>query len=180
MDAIFPALARIAFTFPPLRTVLAMAKQATMPQKPPKTGGDDLDDGLELDDGLLATSDDEGVEDDDEAPRRPADLDDEDAFEAGDDWPILRPGRSEPVAGVKRRNGPDGDDDEDADEGAGGSSSTADAAADKKRRKKEKEKARKAKVSSQLVDRMRKEIDLDPADAECANSATSRSIVLDS
>jgi protein CMS1 len=93
-----------------------------------KTGGDDLDDGLELDPDLLASSEPENGEereddlyDDGAEGDNDAGLDDEnDEEEAG-------------AGGKKRKAAEDLDDEE--------------RKAEKKRRKKEKEKARKAKVS---------------------------------
>jgi protein CMS1 len=101
---------------------------AQTPAKVAKTGGDDLDDGLELDPGLLASSDneDEGsdlgsdVDIGDEETRAAVDEDDDEEDEGVD-------------VGEKRKRDV-GDDDEDA------------AAAEKRRRKREKFKERKAKV----------------------------------
>ena len=100
-----------------------MARPATT--QPGKTGGDDLDDGLELDPDLLAASDEEGgagsVVDDEEIDRESGDLEDDN----GDaDQEVAEQGR--------KRKTEEGDDP---------------AAAEKKRRKKEKEKERKARVS---------------------------------
>lgn len=101
--------------------------------KPPKTGGDDLDDGLELDEGLLAaeSSDEEGIAapvplpedgDEDEGEGIYVEEDDEDEERTP----------PETVSGVKRK-AETGEDEEARKE-------------EKKKRKKEKEKARKAKV----------------------------------
>ncbi|OCF56553.1 protein CMS1 [Kwoniella mangroviensis CBS 10435] len=101
---------------------------------PPKTGGDDLDDGLELDPDFLAASDEEGG----------SEVEGEDGIsERGDgELPPLEGEEDEivrsPIAESKKRlieevEADDGEDDEEAKK------------ADKKKRKKEKEKERKAK-----------------------------------
>jgi len=101
--------------------------------KPKKlvTGGDDLDDGLELDPTLLASSDAEEEGGDEGGQLN----DEEEELLPGDD---RVDGDEDVRAGVKRKAGED-DDDEDGDEG--------DAKAEKKKRRKEREKERKAKVS---------------------------------
>jgi protein CMS1 len=99
-----------------------------------KTGGDDLDDGLELDPELLAPSDGSDVEGEevDVDEMRVDGVDEEDEVDDGD----LQEDEEEPRkrAGVKRKV-------ENLDEDA--------KAEEKKRRKKEKEKERKARVCSQ-------------------------------
>jgi hypothetical protein len=108
---------------------------ATTKHQPVVGGGDDLDDGLELDPTMLADSDVEGGSDD-EAPVGGAVLEDEeDAFDLQQD--------DEEVVDE------DGEEDRPQEEGskkrkAGGES---EAELEKKRRKKEKEKERKARVS---------------------------------
>lgn len=122
---------------------LASVRQRTMAQetlsKAPKTGGDDLDDGLELDPELLASD----AEDDGEV-----DVDEDDGEEGvyeGDDLSGHEDGEREKATGVGKKRKAEADDQreqgetEHVDEEA--------RMADKKRRKKEKEKARKAKVS---------------------------------
>ena len=107
---------------------------AQIPAKTAKTGGDDLDDGLELDPGLLASSDNEdegsevGSDADigDEETRAAVDEDDEEQDEGVD-------------VGEKRKRDV-GDEDEDS------------AAAEKRRRKREKFKERKAKVRDGVQD----------------------------
>ncbi|GFZ42443.1 hypothetical protein JCM24511_00158 [Saitozyma sp. JCM 24511] len=105
--------------------------------KAPKTGGDDLDDGLELDPELLASD----AEDDGEV-----DVDEDDGEEGvyeGDDLSGHEDGEREKATGVGKKRKAEADDQreqgetEHVDEEA--------RMADKKRRKKEKEKARKAK-----------------------------------
>jgi len=95
--------------------------------KSQNTGGDDLDDGLELDPELLAESD------DDEG----GSVDVEDLLEMTDEED-----KGPKVSGQKRKvdDDDDGSDDEDMDEDA--------KKADKKKRRKEKDKERRAKVSS--------------------------------
>lgn len=91
-------------------------------QKQQHTGGDDLDDGLELDPGLLAESDDEDG----------ASVDVEDLLEMTDEED-----KGPKVSGQKRK-ADDDDDSESMDEDA--------KKADKKKRRKEKDKERRAKV----------------------------------
>lgn len=115
-----------------------MAQEIT--EKTVKTGGDDLDDGLELDPDLLASSDIEdaasdlesefdGGEQQDQAPEGESPL----VFE-GEETEIAM----SPVPEVKKRKAEDVEGEGEQDEEA--------TKAEKKRRKKEKEKERKAKV----------------------------------
>lgn len=108
------------------------SKMAQTTKKQPKqdiTGGDDLDDGLELDPDLLASSDNE----DEDLLDRDADIGDEETRpEVDDDEGDEEPGAD---VGEKRKR----DEGEDMDE--------EERKAEKKRRQKEKFKERKAKVS---------------------------------
>jgi len=113
----------------PTRIARYTIKMAQVPAKTAKTGGDDLDDGLELDPELLASdnedeSDAEFENDADigeEETRVAVDEDSEDEADGGAD------------VGEKRKRDGDGEED--------------DAAAEKRKRKREKFKERKAKVS---------------------------------
>ena len=106
---------------------------ASKPGKKAPTGGDDLDDGLELDTDMLASSD----ADENDIADRDADIGDEEtrAEEDDDDEDDLGP-----EAGEKRKR-----DDEDEDGEAG--QDEEERKAEQRRRKKEKFKERKAKVS---------------------------------
>lgn len=97
--------------------------------KPDITGGDDLDDGLELDPDLLASSDNE----DDDIPDQDADIGDEETRPEVDEDEEDEESGAE--VGEKRKR--DGAEDMDEEERK----------AEKKRRQKEKFKERKAKVS---------------------------------
>jgi protein CMS1 len=115
---------------------------------PQKTGGDDLDDGLELDPNLLASSDVEDENSDDER----GELDEgEDLGESEDGQGEGRTdGTSELVDG-EDENVPEGTKDETVGSAANkkrkaSPAGEVDDAAEKKRRKKEKEKERKARV----------------------------------
>jgi hypothetical protein len=101
-------------------------------QKHQNTGGDDLDDGLELDPGLLAESDDEDG----------GSVNVEDLLEMTDEED-----KGPKVSGQKRKahEEDDEDDDESMDEDA--------KKADKKKRRKEKDKERRAKVCLVLVEK---------------------------
>lgn len=107
--------------------------QATTEKRKPKqdlTGGDDLDDGLELDPELLASSD---IEDDD-IPDRDADIGDEETRAEDDDDDNEQDEESGVEVGDKRKRD-------------GGENVDEEQQAEKRRRKKEKLKERKAKVS---------------------------------
>jgi protein CMS1 len=107
--------------------------------KVPKTGGDDLDDGLELDPELLASE----SEDDGEI-----NLDEDDGEEGvyeGDDLSGDEDGERERATGVGKKRKAEVDDERELGGNEDGNEEAR--KADKKRRKKEKEKARKAKVS---------------------------------
>ncbi|WVQ78674.1 hypothetical protein IAT38_000761 [Cryptococcus sp. DSM 104549] len=125
-------------------------------KQPPKTGGDDLDDGLELDPDLLASSD---IEDASDA-ESDADMEGDDAEETaapresssgaafvleGEEDEILM----SPVLEGKKRKALEVEETAE-DEGEGDSADAK--AADKKRRKKEKEKERKAKKRQNASD----------------------------
>ncbi|WVQ93666.1 hypothetical protein IAU59_000742 [Kwoniella sp. CBS 9459] len=142
--------------------------------KPHKTGGDDLDDGLELDPDLLAASDDEedalddATDDDGEGSSSPKPLmkNNDGRLPAleGEEDEIL----ASPIAEGKKRKADevdDIDDDEDEDEGRAEATSGVGASerlgeeddgearqAEKKRRKKEKEKERKARKLQKATD----------------------------
>lgn len=109
-------------------------------EKSIKTGGDDLDDGLELDPDLLASSDFE-----DAASVIASDFDSEEQQDevSEDEGPLVLEGEEteiavDPVPEVKKRKAEDVESEGEQDEEA--------KKAEKKRRKKEKEKERRAKV----------------------------------
>lgn len=104
----------------------------------PKTGGDDLDDYLELDPNLVASGSDVGSDDEDDNDVQGIDEDDLDVEGEGD-RPVLEEGTGM-NEGVKRKAG-DGEASGSGDEAVGGGEDE-----EKKRRKKEKTKERKAKV----------------------------------
>ena len=113
-----------------------MAGKATTPQKAPKTGGDDLDDGLDLDADLVGSADEGEGEEGSDAEYGDADV------EAEGDLPVLED--IDAAEGVKRKRDTDGD-----DESQDGEEEPSEE--EKKRRKKakmkEKLKEKKAKVS---------------------------------
>lgn len=96
------------------------------------TGGDDLDDGLELDPDLLASDD----EDDDEGIDPDADIGDEETRPEADEDEVEESGAE---VGEKRKRDGEGEADEEERK------------AEKRRRKKEKLKERKAKVCLPIV-----------------------------
>ncbi|WWD16377.1 hypothetical protein CI109_100803 [Kwoniella shandongensis] len=110
----------------------------TTEQKVSKTGGDDLDDGLELDPDLLADSDAEAEGSGSEAEEEEdnAVLEEEDDFEPAEIVDEDEPSASNSAGEGKKRK---------ADEVELGDESEEAKKAEKKRRKKEKEKERKAK-----------------------------------
>ncbi len=110
-----------------------------VPSGPMKSGGDDLDDGLELEPGLLASSDAEGSASDggaDDLSDGDLDVDEElDKFGRGDLGDVDV--KTDPMSGKRKRVSETALDSDELK-------------AEKKRRKKLKEKERKAKVSFDL------------------------------
>ncbi|KAL7424659.1 Protein cms1 [Cryptotrichosporon argae] len=114
------------------------------PYKPAQTGGDDLDDGLELDPDLVASDDDVEADGDGGASDGSGSGSEGEgsagAFLSDDDE---APG---PGSGSrKRKAGADEDEGEGGDGGGAGGAGAKDVKAERKRRRKEKERARKAK-----------------------------------
>jgi protein CMS1 len=95
-----------------------------------QTGGDDLDDGLELDPTLLASDSEDGFNEDE----------DDIGFMSEDEEPVAAP------KNLKRKAGGDSEaeDDEDEDEDDVAAPGGEDAAAAKRRKRREKDKARRA------------------------------------
>lgn len=121
--------------------------------QPTKTGGDDLDDYLELDPNLVASGSDVGSDDSDNEAEEgdEAELD----VEGEGDRPVLERGTGM-NEGVKRKASVDGSDDEEESGGRAGAVGEGGEEEERKRRKKEKTKERKARVSLSLSERSKR------------------------